>query len=887
MSLRLRALAPFLVALGCAPSSVTSLPPADASSADSAAPADAPASPDAPAADVIAPVDTPAPIDVLAPVDVVTPIDAPPPIDAATADVPVAADVVAPTDAPAPLDVRPTACTTSSQCAAPQPVCDVLRGQCAQCTTATACPAGQTCAAGRCVAAVACTSSRMCPGQVCDTASGRCVDCTSDPDCASGERCRANLCVPPARMCRSSRECSDLNQVCHPTRNECVDCAADNDCTDGLCRTDNTCGARVCTPNARTCAGPTAVRVCDSRGAGATDTACAGNEVCSAGRCIPRVCAPNAADCAPDGARRVCNADGLGYTTSACTGTQVCAGGQCLDGCPGGLLRCGGACVDLRNDANNCGACGVRCGAGEACVTGREGCLAACVPATPSTVIEGTGLTTRLPAGFTPRQTNTAGSGRGVAGEDAATNVAYLIGRTGPLTNADLAEAVVRVEGPITQLSTVRSLMGGQRFTLADGNEAMEERIVTACTSATTLRDRIASSLAMPTAGTSMNVGVDTSCVVDVSVTRSTAGEVRVSLAVTSRTAYDTSDASARWVRDLAVFAMPQGSGAPAAVCATLNAAAPAPVDVLWLQDTSGSLTQYQARVARGADAFLQRFVAAGLDARVAVLRADATAHNVEAPGLTWVTPAQTGAAQSLCDRLTSPSLGACPLPGTDMTGPYPGTTGSSGSGEEPTAGSITNTTNLVARAARGETNVDRRIRAGARVFTLGLTDESGSNDYSRYFQNGSSPDTMQPWGTPFSATVLGNIAGWFTRNNVRHYGFYPHRTVRCGTDVFDLPRCVASASGGAYADLPTTTDADTQTSMSQIVDAIAAEVATVRLPAVPVSGVARVTVRGMDVPRSRVDGYDLDPVRRAVLFYGTRYRPAAGEAVRVTFPAW
>jgi len=878
MSLRLRALGPILVALGCTPTSVSSITGSDAPAVDLGV-------------DAVTPADTPTPTD--AALDAPSLADAPSPSDLATApDAPVGADVVADdvpvaVDLPAPADVRPTSCTSNTQCAAPRAVCDVLRGVCAQCTTATPCPGGQTCAGGSCVAAVACTSSRMCPGQVCDTAAGRCVDCTGDTDCASGERCRANLCVPPARTCRSSRECSELSQVCHPTRNECVDCAGDNDCTDGLCRGDDTCGPRVCTPNARTCASPTAVRVCDARGAGATDTPCAGNEVCSGGRCVARVCAPNAADCAPDGARRVCNPDGLGFTTTACAGTQVCAGGQCLDGCPGGLLRCAGACVDLRADATNCGACGVRCGAGESCVTGREGCMAACVPTTTATTIEGAGLTTRLPAGFTPRQTNPAGAGRGVAGEEAATNVAYLIGRAGPLSNADLSEAAARIEGPITQVSTARSLIAGQRFTLADGNEAIEERIVTACTSATTLRDRIASSLAMPTVGTAMNVGVDSSCVVAFAVTRSTAGEVRVSLAVTSRTAYDGAVASARRVRDLAAFAMPQGTSAPTALCATLQAAAPAPVDVLWLQDTSASLMPYQARVARGSEAFLRRFVTAGLDARVAVLRADATAQNVESPGLTWVTPAQTGAAQALCDRLTSTSLGACPLPGTDTTGPYPGTTGASGAGEEPTAGSITNATNLLARGARGETNVDRRIRAGARVMTVGLTDESGSNDYSRYFQNGSAPDTMQPWGSPFGATVLGNIAGWFTRNSVRHFGFYPHRTMRCGVDVFDLPRCVASASGGAYADIATTNDADTQSSMTQMVDAIAAELATTRLPAVPLSGVARVTVRGVDVPRSRVDGYDLDPVRRAVVFYGARYRPAAGESVSVTFPAW
>ena len=101
------------------------------------------------------------------------------------------------------------------------------------------------------------------------------------------------------------------------------------------------------------------------------------------------------------------------------------------------------------------------------------------------------------------------------------------------------------------------------------------------------------------------------------------------------------------------------------------------------------------------------------------------------------------------------------------------------------------------------------------------------------------------------------------------------------------MSTCSTSASGGAYADIATTNDADTQSSMTQMVDAIAAELSSMRLPAVPLSGVARVTVRGVDVPRSRVDGYDLDPVRRAVVFYGARYRPAPGESVSVTFPAW
>jgi hypothetical protein len=48
-----------------------------------------------------------------------------------------------------------------------------------------------------------------------------------------------------------------------------------------------------------------------------------------------------------------------------CTDTQAC---------------CGGACIDVEKDGNNCGDCNVRCGAGEACVAGECSCAggAAC-----------------------------------------------------------------------------------------------------------------------------------------------------------------------------------------------------------------------------------------------------------------------------------------------------------------------------------------------------------------------------------------------------------------------------------------------------------------------------------------------------------------------------
>ncbi len=789
--------------------------------------------------------------------DVTTTIDSGPPDTVTTVDVPAATDLST-TDAPA-TDV-PLAVDVPAAVDAPADV-----------------------------PATPCTSSRMCPGQVCDVVAGRCVDCLSTVDCTGTDVCRGNRCVPPPRACRSSRECSDLDQVCHPTRNVCVQCAGDNDCPGGFCAPDDACQPRVCTPDERTCVDAARVRACDARGSAVTETACATTETCSGGRCLPRVCTPGAADCASDGMRRTCNADGLAYTTATCPGAQVCVGGACQEGCAGGLLRCGATCVDPRGDAANCGGCGVRCGSGEVCAAGREGCMAACVPATTTTAITGTTLSARLPAGLAARATDTSGTGRGVAGEDATTGVAWLIGRTGPVTSADLAEAVIRIEGPITQLSTARSLLAGERVRLADGEEAMHERIVTTCTSATALRDRIATSLALPAPGGSA-VGAGSECVVEFAVTRRASGEVLVALAVAQRTDWNTSEATARRLRDLTVFGLPQSTAMPAAVCATLRAEATAPVDIVWFQDTSASLATYQTRVARAAPAFIDGLTSAGVFARVAVMQASYVAHNLDAPGLSWVGASVTNAAYYLCDRLTASGQATCPLMTagfTDIASPYPNSGAGVTTNEEPIAASIVDFTTLINRATAGETNVDRRVRAGARRVAIGLTDEPGSNDYTRYFQSGAAPDTGSAWGNPWSAATLANIAAWFARNNVLPFGLYPHTTTRCGASVVDLPRCTASAAGGAYADLVTTTDADIEAAMAAFAATIAADVATLRLTSVPVGGLARVTLRGVVVPRSRVDGYDIDPARRALVFRGPTYRPAAGDAVTVTYPAW
>ena len=48
-----------------------------------------------------------------------------------------------------------------------------------------------------------------------------------------------------------------------------------------------------------------------------------------------------------------------------------------------------------------------------------------------------------------------------------------------------------------------------------------------------------------------------------------------------------------------------------------------------------------------------------------------------------------------------------------------------------------------------------------------------------------------------------------------------------------------------------------------------------------------KVNVRNQDVPRSRADGFDYDPVSKAIVFYGANFRPAIGDQVYISYRVW
>jgi len=65
----------------------------------------------------------------------------------------------------------------------------------------------------------------------------------------------------------------------------------------------------------------------------------------------------------------------------SCTNSQECQNGNCAESgsmgicCPVNYVNCGGSCVDLQSNANNCGTCGSSCG-NLGCSSGQCGCTA-------------------------------------------------------------------------------------------------------------------------------------------------------------------------------------------------------------------------------------------------------------------------------------------------------------------------------------------------------------------------------------------------------------------------------------------------------------------------------------------------------------------------------
>ncbi|MBK7863074.1 MAG: hypothetical protein IPJ65_31585 [Archangiaceae bacterium] len=248
------------------------------------------------------------------------------------------------------------------------------------------CPVGNLCSAGQCRAGDGgtgfCTSTTVCPtGTSCSSVLQKCVTDTCGP------ADQASPCSGPPTSNGASRACcgstcTDLNA----DSNNCSacghHCSAGTFCNNGVCRASPTCtvsnsGADCPAPGGGVgqCCGTACVnRGTDTQNCGACGASCAAGHVCRNGNCTW-----------PDGGFGSC------LTGVGCPSGTVCENNKCLpltcapgsSGAACGFGRgvgasqyftttgtcCNGACVDFKQDPQNCAACGASCTSG-LCVTG-------------------------------------------------------------------------------------------------------------------------------------------------------------------------------------------------------------------------------------------------------------------------------------------------------------------------------------------------------------------------------------------------------------------------------------------------------------------------------------------------------------------------------------
>lgn len=455
-------------------------------------------------------------------------------------------------------------------------------------------------------------------------------------------------------------------------------------------------------------------------------------------------------------------------------------------------------------------------------------------------------------------------------------------------------------------------------FTSPEGLPGMRSsyRIVMgSVTSASAVRDLVVPKLTGGTAPTGSPVGAgQVNFYIDLATVRRSATLDQVIVTVAPEASYnDDARVTAARVEDMIhTTALSDGSRSLDSQCQILPASATGSVDFVWTVDVSMDMDAKQALIANTTPALISRVRSAGVDLRVGVFSAEGNPANpidlanTGFPGFPngfeFIQGSAANADRLLCRQVTSTVSGAAGFCPADMSAANdsinPFGINTTMAEEEPVAAGVRVHDLLKKNMSNGTANANWQFRKGAIKALLFVTDEPLTpmfpdiNDYSRYFQNAVNPDNGQrfsPAGV-YDATTLSNIVDYFKNNQVLTYGMLPaqiNRPCNIMYDARDLHRCVVEGNGGAVADILSQQAPLYRSALERMMIDAVGRAGPVALPRSPISSTLQVNVRGKLVPRSRSNGFDYDPRAKTLVFYGTTYRPTAGDPVYVSYRAW
>ncbi len=283
--------------------------------------------------------------------------------------------------------------TTDANCGRPGNACVSGTGDTSTCVSGAcstmACPAGSA----NCNTAIADGCEVSLTGDVsnCGACGNACATPNATPACAAGA-CAVGACNAGFGDCNGSAadgcETSLTSDVasCGACGNACALPNAAPACVGGVCAIGS------CLAGSADCDGAAANGcetnlMADATHCGACSTVCSfahAGAVCAAGACALGTCAAGYADCdgnAANGCETTPASDvsNCGACGNACASgpnsTATCAASACVLACAAGFADCdhaaaNGCEVDASTDRNNCGGCGVACGADQVCAAG-------------------------------------------------------------------------------------------------------------------------------------------------------------------------------------------------------------------------------------------------------------------------------------------------------------------------------------------------------------------------------------------------------------------------------------------------------------------------------------------------------------------------------------
>jgi stigma-specific protein Stig1 len=212
------------------------------------------------------------------------------------------------------------------------------------------CQPGLTSCNGECVDVKAASSNCGSCGVAC-TAPAVCANGACTTSCAAGFQKCGDSCVNQAT---DAAHCGSCDKVCE----------AGVPCYGGVCG---------CPESALFCQGQCFDPMSTAAHCGTCETACNGGAACVDGKCQ---CAVGEQLCGNE-CSNLNSPQHCGSCAKACNSGEICAVTLCIpstQACPGSLVRCGDACVDLQTTAANCGVCDNKCAGGQACIAGTCGC---------------------------------------------------------------------------------------------------------------------------------------------------------------------------------------------------------------------------------------------------------------------------------------------------------------------------------------------------------------------------------------------------------------------------------------------------------------------------------------------------------------------------------